>query len=85
MAVYTEFSEGNFNRSGNGSAAMCACAYKDGILIKTDIPNEKIKAARKESISTSFDVRDTEYDTVKIYLWGSLENMISICGGYESD
>ncbi len=66
-------------RPGNGyvGGAVAACGYTDGVL--TDIKTATVGAGN------TAEVGEVSGDTVKVFLWDSLESMTPLCKPYPSE
>lgn len=65
------------NSSGSDieSAKMLAAAYKDGIMQWVKISDNDVNIKSGEHQTFQFNISDTDYDTVKLFIWDSVLGM----------
>ncbi len=76
-ATYTNVTGGDID-----GAVLFAGAYRNGVMKKIDISSITVK--QNESQSVRFDMSDVNYDTIKIFIWNSIEGMVPVCKEYLS-
>lgn len=70
-----------YNTSGAPiNAAFTAALYRDGALVGI---NSKNMTVSEGEMLESFTIPNTGYDTIKIFVWNSLDEMAPLCDVFE--
>lgn len=56
-------------------AVMLAAAYNNGVMKKLEISDKSVSVEKDKLQSFQFDMSDTEYDKIKLFIWNGLHDM----------
>ncbi len=74
------------NIAGNDieHAKMIAAVYENEVMKKIEISKDIANIPQGSRQTFCFDVSDTEYDNIKIFLWDNMHGMKPLCNNYTS-
>lgn len=61
------------------NAVMIAASYNNGVMKKLEVSEDSVTVEKEQWQSFRFDMSDTEYDKIKIFIWNSLHDMKPLC------